>query len=312
MKRYFVILIILALTFTLPVVTPALAASLDLSALTETATSTETATPAVPFTCKVASISIVTNTETNVDVTCDGDTLTYTLTLLAAQTLGLVSTDAVPVVDESKIGTDVTINPEDMVTPTPTETPTETPTATPVPHPVGSEIADFFGLDEELVASLHEDGAGFGVIAQACWLSVNLAGDASLCEQIVEAKQSKDFSSIILEDGSTPSNWGQFRKAASGGEKKQNLGMIISGHAEPVISETPDPSETLTPSETPAPPQQANEDNPGQQNKAEKPEKHTNKGNSQNNSADANANSSNNNEGNGKDNGKSSGKSGHN
>jgi hypothetical protein len=56
---------------------------------------------------------------------------------------------------------------------------------------------------------------------------------------ILQAKQSGDFSNILLSDGtvltmpdgSVPGNWGQFKKALL--EKKNNLGMIVSGHADP-------------------------------------------------------------------------------
>ena len=305
MKRISSTFVLLILMLSLPVVTPALAASLDIAALTATLTETATATvtPVEPFTCKIATITIVSGTETTVDVTCEGGSETWSLGLQAAQDLGLVSTDAVPLVDESKIGTDVTLDPADLITPTPTET----PTATPAPHPVGSAIAEFFGLDAGLVESLHEDGAGFGVIAQACWMSYTLAGDASLCEQIVEAKQSRDFSSIILADGSTPANWGQFKKAASAGEKKQNLGLIMSGHAAPVLSETPEPSETITPSETPSPPASAGQGNENKPEKTQKPEKPA-RGNANANGNGNDNNNANSNDNNGGGNGNGKGK----
>ena len=46
---------------------------------------------------------------------------------------------------------------------------------------------------------------------------------------IVQAKKDKDFSAFVLEDGSTPQNWGQFKKAALNGDKKGNLGVVMSG-----------------------------------------------------------------------------------
>jgi hypothetical protein len=49
---------------------------------------------------------------------------------------------------------------------------------------------------------------------------------------ILEAKTTGDYSAFVLPDGSTPTNWGQFKKAALGKDKK-NLGIIVSGHAEP-------------------------------------------------------------------------------
>ena len=48
---------------------------------------------------------------------------------------------------------------------------------------------------------------------------------------ILAAKKSGDYSAFTLPDGSTPTNWGQFKKAAMGKDKK-NLGIIVSGHAD--------------------------------------------------------------------------------
>jgi hypothetical protein len=134
----------------------------------------------------------------------------------------------------------------------PTAEPTEEPTAEPTEeppdeeptvHPVASALANFFegklGLDYGTIMGYHEDGTGFGVIAQACWMASVLheseaesnttAGD--MLAAILAAKKSGDFSSITLsEDGETPKNWGQFRKAVLKSEKAQkNLGAIMSG-----------------------------------------------------------------------------------
>jgi hypothetical protein len=39
---------------------------------------------------------------------------------------------------------------------------------------------------------------------------------------------------MLSEDGETPKNWGQFRKAVLGSEKaKKNLGAIMSGREQP-------------------------------------------------------------------------------
>ena len=80
----------------------------------------------------------------------------------------------------------------------------------------------------------HDDGVGFGVIAQALWMTNALEGDTEIFAAILEAKQNKNFSGIELPDGSTPTNWGQFRKAVmSDREKaKENLGAVMSGRAE--------------------------------------------------------------------------------
>jgi hypothetical protein len=111
-------------------------------------------------------------------------------------------------------------------------------------HPVASALADFFGklfadtleLEYEDIMGYHESGIGFGVIAQACWMSSMLydseAEDNITPGDILEAKKAHDFSSIELADGTTAKNWGQFKKAVLGNEKAQkNLGAIMSGRA---------------------------------------------------------------------------------
>jgi hypothetical protein len=100
-------------------------------------------------------------------------------------------------------------------------------------HPVASAIATFFsenipGLDYDLVMDYHADGFGFGIIAQALWVTQKLEGDSELLGRLLDAKQSGDYSYFTFEDGTIPTNWGQFRKAVMDGEKKDNLGMILS------------------------------------------------------------------------------------
>jgi len=131
-----------------------------------------------------------------------------------------------------------TATPTDTPEPTeePTAEPTEEPTPMPTLHPVASALAEFFaeklGLNYEDIMGYHEDGMGFGVIAQACWMSYALEGDAELLGDILEAKKSGDFSTITLPDGGTAKNWGQFRKAVLGSDKAhKNLGAIMSGRA---------------------------------------------------------------------------------
>ncbi|MEO5887581.1 MAG: hypothetical protein ABIQ77_07955 [Anaerolineales bacterium] len=160
-----------------------------------------------------------------------GATQTVRLSVDTAATLGLVTLDPVtsePVVNETQIGQPVQIDP---VTVIPDETPEE-----PV-HPIAALLAAFFGEEASVVNDFHEDGFGFGVIAQAMWMSKNLNEDASLAGLILDAKKSGDYSEFILPDGSTPTNWGQFKKAVS--EKKNNLGVIVSGNAEPDDSVNP-------------------------------------------------------------------------
>jgi len=153
-----------------------------------------------------------------------GATQTVRLSVDTAASLGLVTLDPVtsePVVNEPQIGQPVQIDP---VTVIPDETSEE-----PV-HPIAVLLAAFFGEDASVVNDYHQDGFGFGVIAQAMWMSKNLNEDATLAGLILDAKKSGDYSEFILPDGSTPTNWGQFKKAVS--EKKNNLGIVVSGNAE--------------------------------------------------------------------------------
>ncbi|MCI0553379.1 MAG: hypothetical protein L0287_20725 [Anaerolineae bacterium] len=112
-------------------------------------------------------------------------------------------------------------------------------------HPISAILAAFFFPDDESMASVidsyhngdNEEGVfGFGVIAQALWMSMSLtedgSADADLAGEILIAKQNHDFSAFFPEGTENiPTNWGQFKKAVS--EKKNNLGVIVSGQADP-------------------------------------------------------------------------------
>ena len=152
-----------------------------------------------------------------------GATQTVRLSVDAAVTLGLVTLDPTtqePVVDETQVGQTVEIDPTTVI-----------PEEEEDIHPIAALLASFFGEDPSVVNAYHEDGFGFGVIAQALWIAEGLNGDASTAGLILEAKETGDYSAFVLPDGSTPTNWGQFKKAALGKDKK-NLGIIVSGHAE--------------------------------------------------------------------------------
>lgn len=153
-----------------------------------------------------------------------GETHTARLSVETALALELVTLDAStnePVADQSKVGQLVEIDPTTVIV---DEDPEEDV------HPIAAILATFFGVDAGIVNDYHEDGFGFGVIAQAMWMAQGLNGDASAAGLILEAKESGDYSAFTLPDGSEPTNWGQFRKAALGKDKK-NLGMIVSGQA---------------------------------------------------------------------------------
>lgn len=168
----------------------------------------------------IQSITVETDTSqvTTVVVTLtdeQGATQTVRMSVDEAVALGLVTLDPVtgaPVVVNEKIGQTVTIEPEAPAEPV---------------HPISALLASFFGVDGSVIEQYHLDGFGFGNIAQALWMSKNLNGDASLAGLILEAKKTGDFSAFTLPDGSTPENWGQFKKAVS--DKKNNLGWVISG-----------------------------------------------------------------------------------
>jgi hypothetical protein len=188
-----------------------------------------------PLTGTIQSVTTETDTDgvTTVLVTLldeQGATQTVRISVETAVALGLVTMDPVtnePVVDETQVGQTVEIDPTTVI---PNEESVEEPV-----HPIAALLAAFFGEEASVVNTYHEDGFGFGVIAQALWMSQNLNGDTSTAELILDAKHSGDYSAFTLPDGSTPSNWGQFKKAVL--EKKNNLGVVVSGQADPLIDE---------------------------------------------------------------------------
>jgi hypothetical protein len=196
------------------------------------------------FAAPTAQGSLITGTVQNVKVETDSTTgvTTVVVTILdstgalqtlrisveTAVSLGLVTIDSItglPIVNPGSIGSQITIDPTTILT----------DTITVQQHPVGSALAEFFGelvgVDYETIMEYHEEGVGFGVIAQALWMTKKLEGDSTVFAAIVDAKKSGDYSSITLSDGTTPKNWGQFRKALLSGDKLANLGAIMSGRA---------------------------------------------------------------------------------
>jgi hypothetical protein len=101
------------------------------------------------------------------------------------------------------------------------------------PTVVARVLAKFFdkrklGLSYDEIMNYYESGMGFGVIANACWMSSLLGGDVTVGE-ILAARKSRDFSKIKLPDGETANNWGQFKRAVLRSDKaKKNLGTIMS------------------------------------------------------------------------------------
>ncbi len=176
-----------------------------------------------------------------------GVTQTVRLTEEAATNLGLLTLDpntglpvvdtntGLPVADDSKIGTTVTINPTDVAPDQPT---VEEPV-----NPISALLGSFFDVDGSAVDQLHQDGFGFGLIAQALWMSKSITqgetGDAELASCILDAKKNGTYNECFdFGDDPVPTNWGQFKKEFS--EKKNNLGVIVSGKAEK--NQTTDPA----------------------------------------------------------------------
>lgn len=200
--------------------------------------------------------SITTETDTNgvttvlVTLTDDlGATQTVRLSVETAVSLGLVTLDPTtnePVVDETQVGQTVEIDPTTVI---PDEEPAEESV-----HPIAWLLAAFFFPDDPDMASLidsfhtgdneEEQVFGFGVIAQALWMSQSFTeagtADATLAEQILAAKKSGEYDNITLSDGTVfewpdgnvPANWGQFKKVLRENKEKHNLGVIVSGQAD--------------------------------------------------------------------------------
>jgi hypothetical protein len=194
------------------------------------------AAPAVqevtPITGTVQTIVVETDETTGVTTVVievlddQGASQTLRLAVEDAVSLGLVTLDETtgePLVDETAIGTEVSVDPALVI---------EEDSEADDEHPVGSKLSDFFadlvGVDYETVMEFHEDGVGFGVIAQALWMTNKLEGDSATFAAILEARQTGDYSGFDFPEGETPENWGQFRKAILDGDKHNNLGEVMS------------------------------------------------------------------------------------
>lgn len=188
-----------------------------------------------------------TNGVTTVVVTVmDAQNVSQTVTISEATAiaLGLLQVDGngQPILDPNGLPMPVVLDPNNPLSVTVAAGDIiPSPTTTTSVSLISSLLATFFGGDASVIDGYHNDGFGFGVIAQALWMSRNLTGtedqvgDTSLTGDILQAKQDKDFAAFfekhpdLLADGqSIPTNWGQFRKAFS--DKKNNLGVVVSGH----------------------------------------------------------------------------------
>jgi hypothetical protein len=206
------------------------------------------------------------NGETTVLVTLpleDGTTRTVRISLADAITLGLIDeTTQEPV---AQLPEGLTIDPTMVLEEVVPEEPTEVDV-----HIISSLLAEFFfdGDQDMAVAidSLHNgeftytdaEGTeqtmdqvfGFGVIAQALWMSQDLneeGADVDLAGEILFAKQDKDFQAFfdahpeyleplgLSEGDELPGSWGQFKKALktlNENKDKHNLGAAHQDQAE--------------------------------------------------------------------------------
>jgi len=180
----------------------------------------------------VQSITLETSVDTAVTtvlitVVANGILQTVRVNIDSAITLGLVvlGGDGNPVINEAILGQLVEIDSSTIIEDELHQ------------HPVGDALATFFSdivdLDYETIMAVHNEGTGFGVIAQALWLTKKLNGNAELFLEIIDAKKTKDFSTFLFEDGTSPENWGQFKKAVMDGtEEKPGVVMSIKNNNE--------------------------------------------------------------------------------
>ena len=161
----------------------------------------------------VQSVTLETNTNTAVTTVLialvDNEvTQTVRINIESAITLGLVTLggDGNPIINEAILGQLIEVEPIMVITDEQEKQ-----------HPVANALATFFSdiaeLDYETIMAVHDEGTGFGVIAQALWLTRKLNGSTEIFLTIIDAKKTKDFSAFVLEDGTIPANWGQLKQA---------------------------------------------------------------------------------------------------
>lgn len=151
----------------------------------------------------------------------------------AALKLGFVMLDGdgKPVINEKTLGKHVEI---DLINALPEEEKNR--------HPVADALATFFfeslGTENDMIydaiIEAHDQGTGFGVIAQVLWLTQEIHGGGDLDDfrTLLVAKQSGIYTDLpfVDEDGAriTPKNWGELRNAILAGRPIVNLGTVMS------------------------------------------------------------------------------------
>jgi hypothetical protein len=133
--------------------------------------------------------------------------------------LVLLDGDGKPVINEEILGNYVEIDQESVI-----------PDEEEAQHPVGNALATFFSdiTDYSTIMEVYENGAGFGVITQALWMTTKLEGDSEVFQTILLAKETGEYDGITFEDGTIVKNWGQLRKAILDGKKTSNPGSVMS------------------------------------------------------------------------------------
>ena len=136
-----------------------------------------------PITGTIQSITLGTDTTTGITIVLvnlldvSGSLQTVRVSLETAITLGLVvlASDGSPVLNDLALGW-IEISPAIVL-----------PDEEADQHPIGSALATFFsdiaGIDYGTIMAAHDQGFGFGVIAQALWLTTKLEGDADIFDR---------------------------------------------------------------------------------------------------------------------------------
>ena len=188
------------------------------------------ATPASKITLLTGTVqSITLETDTNTGVTTvlvtvldeNNASQIVRINVKNATKLGLITNDenGTPAINPSALGKTIQIDPKAALADNGVNQ-----------NPVADALATFFSgtTDYETIMQAHNEGFGYGVIAQALWLTDKLKGTSADFLAILNAKETGDFSAFILQDGSTPTNWGQFKKAVLDGDKIGNLGVVMA------------------------------------------------------------------------------------
>jgi hypothetical protein len=158
------------------------------------------------------------------------------VSLRTAEKLGLLTVDAdgKPVINDLALGTEIEVDSALII-----------PDEEVDRHPVGNALATFFPeiADYNTIMEFHNQGVGFGTIAQALWLTKKLGGDSTTFADLIFAKQTGDYSAFALNgDDTAPKNWGQLRKEILNGVKIGNLGSVMS-NKDPQANPDPEKSQ---------------------------------------------------------------------